>query len=130
MRTTHTDTVVGWITVFASMVACAGPPAIIANMITSFAIFYYDNYEPKTWHMTLLMWALIIFLFVFNLRFRKLLNVFEVVGGFLHFVFFVSIITLSALAKHSTTDFVFKTLTTGPVVGRTLVSARASDCSP
>jgi len=79
------------------MVACAGPPAIIANMITSLAIFNYDNYEPKVWHTTLLMWALIIVLFVFNLRFRKLFNVFEVVGGVLHFIFFfVSIITLAA----------------------------------
>src|SRR5277367_1563898 len=65
----NTDTVVGWITVFARMVACAGPPAIIANMITSLAIFNYENYKPKA---TLLMWALIIVPFVFNLRFRKL----------------------------------------------------------
>ena len=96
------------------MVACAGPPAIIANMITSLAIFNYETYEPKAWHTTLLMWALIIVPFVFNLWFRKLLNLFEVVGGVLHFVFFfVSIITLAALAKRSTTDFVFGTLTTG-----------------
>lgn len=94
------------------MVVCAGPPAIIANMITSLAIFNYENYEPKDWYGTLLMWVLIIVPFVFNLRFRKLLNVFEAVGGVLHFVFFTSIITLAALAEHSTTDLVFKTLTT------------------
>ena len=83
-------------------------------MITSLALFNYENYEPKAWHTTLTMWALIIVPFVFNLWFRKLLNAFEIVGGVLHFVFFfVSLITLAAMSKRSTTDFVFKTLTTG-----------------
>jgi choline transport protein len=94
--------------------ACAGPPAIIANMITALAIFNYDTYVPKPWHTTLIMWALIATPFIFNLWFRKLLNVFEAAGGIFHFVFFiVSIITLVVLAKRSTNEYVFQTLTHG-----------------
>jgi hypothetical protein len=62
----------------------------------------------------LMMWALIIVPFIFNLWFRKLLNAFETVGGLCHICFYViSIITLVALAKKSSNEFVFKTLTQG-----------------
>jgi choline transport protein len=51
---------------------------------------------------------------VFNLWFRQLLNTFELLGGLLHIIFFIaSIITLVVLARRSTPDFVFNTLTTG-----------------
>jgi choline transport protein len=96
------------------MIAAAGPPAIIANIITALAVFNYDSYTPKGWHTMLMMWALIIVPFIFNLWFRKLLNAFETVGGLCHFGFFViSIITLAVLAERSSNEFVFETLTHG-----------------
>lgn len=62
----------------------------------------------------LMMWALIIVPFIFNLWFRKLLNVLETVGGLCHVVFYIiSIVTLAIMAQRSTNDFVFKTLTHG-----------------
>jgi hypothetical protein len=104
----------GWLTVFAWVVNCAGPPAIISNIITSLAVFNYSTYQPKAWHTTLIMWGLILVPFVFNLWFRQLLNIFELLGGLLHIIFFItSIITLVVLARRSTADFVFNTLTTG-----------------
>jgi choline transport protein len=60
------------------------------------------------------MWAFILIPLVANIYFRKILNFFETLGGILHVVvFIVSIITLAVMARHSTTDFVFKTLLTG-----------------
>jgi choline transport protein len=110
----RTDASLGWLTVFAWVVNCAGPPAIISNIITALAVFNYDTYELKTWHIMLIMWGLILVPFVFNLWFRQLLNAFELLGGLLHIIFFItSIITLIVLARRSTADFVFNTLTTG-----------------
>jgi hypothetical protein len=44
------NTAPGWITIFAWVVNCAGPPAIIANMVTALATFNYETYVPKPWH--------------------------------------------------------------------------------
>ena len=105
---------VGWLTVGAWTVVCAGTPGIVANLIIGVAIFNHDNYNPKPWHTTLLMWALIATPFLFNLWFKQLLNTVELLGGIFHIIFFiVSIITLAVLAQRSTVDFVFNTLTTG-----------------
>ncbi|KAJ4288927.1 hypothetical protein N0V90_011268 [Kalmusia sp. IMI 367209] len=40
--------------------ACAGSPSILANMITSLAIFNNDNYVPARWHTSLIMIATMI----------------------------------------------------------------------
>jgi amino acid transporter len=104
----------GWLTIFAWVTSVAATAAIIANIIISLAIFNYDDYVPQRWHTTLLMWMLIILVFIFNLFFRKLLNIFELIGGLCHFLFFfVIIISLSVLAMHSTPQFVFQDLTHG-----------------
>ena len=58
------------------------------------------------------MWAIIILPFLANFWFRKVLKVVEAVGAICHVVFFfVSIITLAALAEKSTVHYVFHTLT-------------------
>lgn len=60
----------------------------------------------------MIMWAVMVFPFVLNLWFRKLLNVFELLGGIGHIVFFiVSVTTLAVQGKRSTADFVFQTVT-------------------
>lgn len=49
--------------------------------------------------------------FVFNLWFRKLLDVFELTGGILHIcLFIVFIVVLIVLGPKNDSDFVFKTL--------------------
>lgn len=104
----------GWLTIFAWIITCASPPAIISEMIVALATFNYPSYVPKAWHTTLIMWGLILVPTIFNLWFRKLLNVFELLGGIFHIIFFLgSIITLAVMARRSTTDYVFNTLTTG-----------------
>ncbi len=62
----------------------------------------------------MIMWALIAFPFVTNLWFRQLINIFELLGGIFHIIFFISsIITLVVLARRSSTEFVFNTSTSG-----------------
>ncbi|ORX99961.1 amino acid/polyamine transporter I [Clohesyomyces aquaticus] len=102
----------GWITVSAWTIACAGPPSLISNIITSLAIFNNEGYAPKRWHTSLIMIATMIIPFIFNLWFRKLLNTFELIGGILHIVlFFVMIILLPTTGTRNSSEFVFKTLT-------------------
>jgi hypothetical protein len=108
------DTSLGWLTVGAWIISCAAVAGVLANIIIGIAVFNNENYVPKSWHTALLMWAVLAVPFLFNLYFRQLLNVFELVGGIFHIIFFItSIITLVVLASRSTVDFVFNTLTTG-----------------
>ncbi|OHF02952.1 LPXTG-domain-containing protein [Colletotrichum orchidophilum] len=102
----------GWITTAAWCFACGGPPSILANIITSLAIFNNDDYEPQRWHTSLIMIGTLILPFLFNLWFRKFLNAFEIIGGVLHIILFVAfIVVLPALGQRSSSDYVFKTLT-------------------
>jgi len=101
-------------TIFAWVTGGASGPALLANIIIGLAVFNYDGYVPQRWHTTLIMWALILVPFIFNLFFRRLLNVFELIGGICHFLFFiVAIVVLSVLAERSTPQFVFQNLTQG-----------------
>ncbi|KAK1673623.1 amino acid/polyamine transporter I [Colletotrichum godetiae] len=102
----------GWITTAAWCFACGGPPSILANIITSLAIFNNDDYEPQRWHTSLIMIGTLVLPFIFNLWFRKFLNAFEIIGGVLHIALFVAfIIIFAALGQRSSPDYVFKTLT-------------------
>lgn len=104
----------GWITVFAWLAASLGSPAINSQIITALVEFNYPGYVNRNWHTMLIMWPLIIIPFVLNLWVRKILNVWESVGGGLHFVaFFIYIAVLLALAKRSPNEFVWETLTVG-----------------
>jgi amino acid transporter len=101
-------------TIFAWVVGCAAGPALMSSIIIGLAQFNYPDYVYKAWHTTLIMWALILVPFIFNLWGRRLLNTFELIGGLCHFLFFiVSIVTLAVLAKRSPTDFVFDTFVQG-----------------
>jgi choline transport protein len=99
---------------FAWITGGAAGPSIIANVIIGLVIFNYDDYVPKRWHTTLVMWAIILMTLVFNLWFRKFINAMELIGGICHFLFFlVAIITLAALAERNTPQFVFQNFTRG-----------------
>ena len=104
----------GWITIGAWVFAAASAPANLANQVSALIIFNNPNYNPKSWHRAMIMWAFIFIPLVFNLYFRIVLNTLESIGGIIHVVFFiVTIIVLTVLAQRSTSDFVFKTLVTG-----------------
>jgi amino acid transporter len=81
-------------------------------MITSLAIFNNENYVPERWHTSLIMIAIMLFPFTFNLWFRKLLDAFEITGGILHIcLFVVFIVVFVVFGPRNDPDFVFKTLT-------------------
>jgi choline transport protein len=104
--------VTGWITTAAWCFACSGPPSILANILTSLAIFNNENYVPERWHTSLIMIATMIIPLIFNLCFRKVLNSFEMFGGILHIgLFIVFVVILIVFGPRSDPDFVFKTLT-------------------
>jgi choline transport protein len=93
------------------MFGTAGAPAGLANMVTGLIIFNKPDYVHQNWHTAMIMWLFIIVPLIFNLWFRKLVNIFETVGAIFHIVFFiVSIATLTALAQRSTPGYVFGTL--------------------
>ncbi|KAF6793771.1 LPXTG-domain-containing protein [Colletotrichum sojae] len=102
----------GWITTAAWCFACGGPPSILANMITSLAVFNNPTYEPARWHTSLVMVGTMVLPFLCNLWFRRFLDAFEIVGGILHVALFVVFVAvLAALGQRSSTDYVFRTLT-------------------
>jgi len=95
------------------MFTAAGATAGLANQLSALLIFNHPNYDSQSWHMAFFMWGFIIIPLIFNLFFRKLLNTFETIGAILHVVFLIStVVTLTVLAEHSTTDFVFNTIVT------------------
>jgi len=105
----HND--LGWLTVSAWIFTASAVTANLANIVTAMIIFNNENYVHHSWHTAMLMWLFIIVPLVFNLYFKKLLNTFETIGGITHVVFFiVSIITLTALSRRSTNEFVWQTL--------------------
>lgn len=102
----------GWITVFSWIITGASAVQVYAYVIQGLIAFGTNTYEPKAWHMTLLMWACILGCLICNLFLRKILNVMETITGFCHILFFIiSIIILLTLAERSSSEFVFQTLT-------------------
>ncbi|KAL5117829.1 hypothetical protein ACEQ8H_004303 [Pleosporales sp. CAS-2024a] len=102
----------GWITTAAWCFACSGPPSILANMVTSMAVFNYEDYTPERWHTSLIMIAIMLVPFISNLWFRKVMDAFEMIGGVLHIcLFVVFIVLLIVFGPRSDPEFVFQTLT-------------------
>jgi len=103
----------GWITVIAWVCSCAGAIAFTSNTLSGLIIFNSSTYEPKGWHATMFLIALLIVPLVINLYLRKIINYLETIGGALHVILFIAIVaTLCTLAKRSTPEYVFMTLHT------------------
>jgi choline transport protein len=103
----------GWLTVSAWIFTLATITSVLANITTTLIIFHKDDYVYHRWHTTVLMWAFIIVPLVFNLYIRRLVNTLETIGAIFHVTFYIaSIVTLAALAKRSTNEFVWQTLVT------------------
>ena len=93
------------------MFTASAVTANLANIVTAMIIFNKDDYVYRRWRTAMFMWLFILVPLVFNLYFKRLLNTFEIIGGITHIVFFiVSIATLTALARHSTNQFVWQTI--------------------
>jgi len=99
---------IGWVTVFAWQAAVASIFFLIANEIQGLIILNHPTYDPKRWHGTLLMWAVLVFNFGINVYLISILPMIQLIGGIFHVAFFVMLIVpLILLSPRSTADFVF-----------------------
>ncbi|KAF2847928.1 amino acid transporter [Plenodomus tracheiphilus IPT5] len=103
----------GWITVIAWICSCAGAFSFMSNTLSGLIIFNSPGYEPKAWHSTVFLMAFLVIPVLLNLQLRRIINYLETIGGILHVVLFVAVVTtLCTLSKRSTPEFVFRTLHT------------------
>lgn len=104
----------GWITVTAWIFTVPATLVIIANTIQGLIIFHDATYVPQAWHVVLLMWAILVFAIVGNLYLRRMLNVFESIGGVCHVLFWVAcIVVITTLGDRTNAKFVFTSITSG-----------------
>lgn len=107
----NSDFYLGWITVFAWQATVTAVTFLTATQMQGLMIMNYPSYDPKPWHGTLLMWALIIIAFMINVFAIKLLPLIEVLGGICHIAFFIAVLVpLIVLSPRSTNEFVWTTL--------------------
>ncbi|EFW18818.1 amino acid permease 2 [Coccidioides immitis H538.4] len=98
----------GWITWFAWVSLLAGVANTTANMIQGLAIINYPNYQPERWHLTMIMFAMLIIEGLMNMYTFWLIPWVELLAGILHIVLFiVFVVVLVCLAPRHTADFVF-----------------------
>ncbi|KAF2747896.1 amino acid transporter [Sporormia fimetaria CBS 119925] len=104
----------GWVTTFAWLVQPAAWTSYLAYQTQALISFHNPEFIASGWHTTLIMWAYISAAVVCNLYLRRILNVFETIGGICHVLFWVTcIIVLTTLANRSSPTFVFTKVTTG-----------------
>lgn len=105
----------GWITVFAWLATAAVGPFIVGSQIQGLAVLIYPDYAPKSWHATLIMWAIMVLPVLANIWGRKLIKPIELVAGVVHLVGWPIVVgTLLACAPtRSPKEFVFETFVSG-----------------
>lgn len=98
----------GWITWFAWVSLLAGVANTTAYMIQSLAVVNYPNYVAERWHVTLIIFALLIVEGLMNMYTFWLIPWIELMAGILHVVLFIIfVVVLVTLAPRHNTDFVF-----------------------
>lgn len=98
----------GWITCFVWISTLAGVANTTAFMLQSLVAANYPNYEPQAWHVTLLIFALLIVGGLMNMYTLFLIPWLETLAGLLHIVLFVIfVVVLVALAPRHSAEFVF-----------------------
>lgn len=79
----------GWITCFAWISTLAGVANTTAYMLQSLGAANYPSYEAKEWHVTLLIFALLIAGGLINMYTWFLITWLETLAGVLHVVLFI-----------------------------------------
>ncbi|OAX81530.1 hypothetical protein ACJ72_04122 [Emergomyces africanus] len=98
----------GWITWFAWVSLLAGVANNAANMIQGLAVVNYPNYVPQRWHLTLIIFAILIVEGLMNVYTVRLIPWIQLMAGTLHVVLFVIfIVVFVTMAPRHPSDFVF-----------------------
>ncbi|KAF3491021.1 choline transport protein [Arthroderma uncinatum] len=98
----------GWITWFAWVSLLAGVANTTANMIQGLVVVNYPSYEPERWHLTLIIFAMLIAEGLMNMYTFWLIPWVELLAGILHVVLFiVFVVVLVSMAPRHTPGWVF-----------------------
>lgn len=98
----------GWITWFAWVSLLAGVANTTANMLQGVVTANYPGYQPQRWHLTLFIFAMLIFEGLMNMYAFWVIPWIELLAGILHvslFIVFVSI--LVGMGPRHSARFVF-----------------------
>lgn len=122
---------VGWVTVFGSLTACAATAYISGTQVQALVILNYPDYDPKMWHSSLLTSAVAAFSVFFNTVLARNLPFIEGVMFVLHiFTFLGIIVALLVLSPRTDAMTVFTQFNDGGGWGdlgvSSLVGASAS----
>lgn len=86
----------------------AGVAIAVASTIQGLVTFNYPNYVPEAWHITLIMFAILIFGGLMNMYTFLVIPWVEMLAGILHVaLFIVYVVVLISLAPRRSADFVF-----------------------
>ncbi|KAJ5252306.1 hypothetical protein N7489_002716 [Penicillium chrysogenum] len=98
----------GWVTWFAWISTLAGVANTTATMIQGLASVNYPEYEPKQWHITLIIVGMLIVQALMNMYTFWRIPWIEMLAGILHIcLLIVFLVVLVALAPRHTPEFVF-----------------------
>ncbi|KAF9252974.1 hypothetical protein DTO006G1_2204 [Penicillium roqueforti] len=98
----------GWVTWFAWISTLAGVANTTATMIQGLASVNYPEYEPKQWHITLIIIGMLIVEALMNMYTFWLIPWIEMLAGILHIcLLIVFLVVFTALAPRHTPEFVF-----------------------
>ena len=98
----------GWITWFSWISLLAGVANISALMIQALVIASYPNYVPHGWHVTLIIYALLLVQGLMNQYAFWAIPWIEMLSGLLHVIMWLVFVTvLVTLAPRHSTEFVF-----------------------
>ena len=106
--------ITGWLTVGGWQAAVASGGFLTGTLIQGLIALTVPSYNPKSWHGTLLFWAVIFFAVFINTIVSSLLPKFEGLILILHIIgFFAILIPLVYLGPHGSADEVFTTFLNG-----------------
>ncbi|OQU98632.1 hypothetical protein CLAIMM_04385 isoform 2 [Cladophialophora immunda] len=101
---------IGWVTWFAWVSALAGSTSGEAALLQALIAENVPGYTAQRWHLTFIMWALLISCGLINTYTFWLVPWLELASGILHVILFVIfVVVLAALAPKHDSHFVFFT---------------------
>ncbi|KAK5051421.1 hypothetical protein LTR84_003073 [Exophiala bonariae] len=98
----------GWVTWFAWVSALAGSTSGEAAILQGLIAANFPGYTPERWHLTLIMWALLVSVGLINTYTFWIIPWLELTAGILHVILFIIfVVVLVTLSPRHDADFVF-----------------------
>ena len=98
----------GWITWFGWVSLLAGVANTTAYMLQSLIVVNNPSYVPERWHLTLIIFALVIFQGLMNVYTFWIIPWIELMAGILHILMFVIFVAvLTSLSSRHKSEWVF-----------------------